>query len=426
MINPDNQFKNQIRKEANDMKAYERLLQYVKINTKSDETTGTIPSTACQFDLANLLVEEMKAMGIEDAHVDNQCYVYGHIPATPGCESAPKLGFVAHMDTAPDYSGEHVSPIITENYNGEDLPLGSSGKVLEVSRFPHLSSLKGRTLITTDGTTLLGADDKAGVAEILTIAERLLAEDIPHGPISIGFTPDEEIGCGADAFDVDTFAADFAYTLDGSVEGEIQYENFTAAKATFHVNGFNVHPGSSKNTMINASLVAFEINSMLPNFETPSFTEDYEGFYHLIQMSGCVTSAELDYIIRDFDDHLLTARKNTLTLIAKIINEKYGKGTVTLEIADQYQNMRSIIEDTGCMHLIENAKIACESIGITPIVEPIRGGTDGARLTYMGLPCPNLGTGGYSFHGPYEHITVEAMDAVVDMVIALIKLYSNK
>ncbi len=407
------------------MRAYERLLQYVTINTQSDETTNTTPSTECQFDLANLLVEEMKSMGIEDAYVDEHCYVYGHIPASKGYEGAATLGFVAHMDTAPDYSGTNVVPIITENYDGNDLPLGTSGKVLSVANFPHLSSLKGRTLITTDGTTLLGADDKAGVAEILTIAERILNENVPHGPISIGFTPDEEIGAGADAFDVNVFNADYAFTLDGSTEGEIQYENFTAAGATFHINGFNVHPGSSKNTMINASIVACEINSMLPNFETPAHTDGYEGFYHLGQMSGSVSNAELHYIIRDFDDHLLTARKNTLTHITKIMNEKYGEGTVSLEIVDQYQNMRSIIEETGCMHLIENAKRACETVGITPIVEPIRGGTDGARLTYMGLPCPNLGTGGYSFHGPYEHITVEAMDMVVEMVIELIKIYST-
>lgn len=407
------------------MKAYERLLKYVAINTQSSESTHTTPSTTCQFDLAHLLVEEMKAMGISDAYVDDKCYVYGHIPASAGCESAPRMGFVAHMDTAPDYSGANVSPIITENYNGEDFPLGTSGKTLEVSRFPHLASLKGRTLITTDGTTLLGADDKAGVAEILTVAERILTEHIPHGPISIGFTPDEEIGCGADAFDVDAFAADFAYTLDGSVEGEIQYENFTASKASFHVNGFNVHPGTSKNTMINASLVAYEINSMLPNLETPSHTDGYEGFYHLIQMSGCVTTANLDYIIRDFDEHLLEARKNTLTLIAKVMNEKYGEGTVVIEMADQYKNMRSVIEESGCMHLVENAKKACETVGITPVVEPIRGGTDGARLTYMGLPCPNLGTGGYSFHGPYEHITVEAMDLATEMVLELVKIYST-
>lgn len=407
------------------MSVYERFLKYVTIHTQSDETTNTTPSTACQFDLAHLLVEEMKALGIADAHVDEHCYVYGHIPATTGHETAPKLGFVAHMDTAPDYSGKNVNPIITENYNGKDIVLGTSGKTLSVERFPHLASLQGRTLITTDGTTLLGADDKAGIAEILSVAERLISDNIPHGAISIGFTPDEEIGAGADAFNVSLFDADFAYTLDGSVEGEIQYENFTAAGATFHINGFNVHPGSSKNTMINASLVAHEINSMLPTLETPSHTDGYEGFYHLTEMSGCVTNAELHYIIRDFDEHLLNARKNTLALIAKILNEKYGEGTVSLEIADQYKNMRSVIEESDCMHMIENAKIACETVGITPIVEPIRGGTDGARLTYMGLPCPNLGTGGFSFHGPYEHITAEAMDLTTEMVLALIKIYST-
>ena len=408
------------------MKACERLLKYVAVHTQSSEDSNTVPSTPCQFDLAKLLVEEMKDLGIEDAYVDEHCYVYGHIPASPGYEHAEKLGFIAHMDTSPDFSGEHVNPIITENYDGKDFPLGTSGKILSPANFPHLSSLKGRTLITTDGTTLLGADDKAGIAEILTAVEQLLTQDISHGPISLGFTPDEEIGTGAHTFDVSIFNADYAYTLDGSVEGEIQYENFTAAKADFAVQGFNVHPGTSKDTMINASLLAMEINNMLPSFETPSHTECYEGFYHLTGMSGSVTNAELHYIIRDFDENLLAARKNTLTLIEKIMNEKYGSGTVTLTIADQYKNMRGHIESMNCLHLVENAKKACEAVGITPIVEPIRGGTDGAQLTYKGLPCPNLGTGGFSFHGPYEHITVEAMDLTTSMILELIQIYAKR
>lgn len=407
------------------MKAYERLLKYVVVHTQSDDSTGTVPSTTCQFDLANLLVEEMKSLGIKDAQVDEHCYVYGHLAATPGYENSPKLGLIAHMDTSPDYSGENVSPILIENYDGKDLPLGTSGKSLSVNIFPHLPRLKGRTLITTDGTTLLGADDKAGIAEALTVVERLINDNIPHGPISLAFTPDEEIGTGTVAFDLKLFDADFAYTLDGGEEGEIQYENFTAAKAVFHVNGFNVHPGFSKNKMINASLVAFEINSMLPNLETPSNTEGYEGFYHLMHIDGGVSEAKLNYIIRDFDESLLTARKNTLTLIAKLMNEKYGEGTVTLEISDQYKNMRGTIEDMDCLHLIENAKKACKTIGLAPIVAPIRGGTDGAQLTYNGLPCPNLGTGGFSYHGPYEHITVEGMDISTDMVVELVKLYAE-
>ncbi|MFI3208442.1 MAG: peptidase T [Eubacteriales bacterium] len=406
------------------MKAYERLLKYVVVQTQSDDNTGTVPSTTCQFDLTHLLVEEMKALGITDAHVDEHCYVYGHIPATPGYEASKKLGFIAHMDTSPDFTAVNVTPIITENYNGEALALGTSGKFLSPNTFPHLTALKGRTLITTDGTTLLGADDKAGIAEILTVAEQLINSDIPHGQVSISFTPDEEIGSGAADFNFDTFDADYAYTLDGSVEGEIQYENFTASRADITVNGFNVHPGTSKNTMVNASLLTMEINSMLPNFETPSHTEGYEGFYHLTSMSGGVEHAELHYIIRDFDEDLLQARKNTLVLIEKLMNEKYGADTVSLEIADQYKNMRGTIESMDCLHLVENAQKACNAVGLTPIVEPIRGGTDGAQLTYRGLPCPNLGTGGFSFHGPYEHITVEGMDSVTNMVIELIKLYA--
>ncbi|MFI3171166.1 MAG: peptidase T [Eubacteriales bacterium] len=407
------------------MRAYERLLKYVAVHTQSDPNSTTVPTSECQFDLAHLLVDEMKAMGIADAHVDEHCYVYGHIPATAGCESAPKLGFIAHMDTSPDFSGLNVNPVIIENYDGEDVVLGSSDKVLSKSIFKHLPTLKSRTLITTDGTTLLGADDKAGVAEILTMAERLIAENIPHGPICIGFTPDEEVGTGAATFDLETFDADYAYTLDGSVEGEIQYENFTASSADFVIKGFSVHPGTSKDTMINASLVACEINSMLPTYETPSHTEGYEGFYHLMSIKGDVVSAELHYIVRDFTDELMEARKNTLRLIAKSINEKYGEDTVVLTLKDQYKNMRSHIEGMDCLHLVENAVTACKAVGITPIVQPIRGGTDGAQLTYKGLPCPNLGTGGFSFHGPYEHITVEAMDLSTDMIVELIKLYSK-
>ncbi len=408
------------------MKVHERFLNYVKIQTQSSPATTSCPTTTCQFDLANILVAEMKSMGISDAFVDEHCYVYGHIPASPGYESAPKLGFVAHMDTAPDYSGENVNPQIVENYDGRDVILGTSGKILSPTNFPHLPSLKGRTLITTDGTTLLGADDKAGIAVILTMTEQLLQSNTPHGQISIGFTPDEEVGTGADLFDTTIFDADLAYTLDGSTEGEVQYENFTAAGAEFEVNGFNVHPGSAKNTMINASLVAMEINSLLPSLETPSHTDGYEGFFHLTDMSGDVTSAKLSYIIRDFDDELLRSRKNTMLFIEKMMNEKYGTGTVSLTLKDQYKNMSSHIVEMGCMHLIDTAKKAIEAVGLTPIIEPIRGGTDGARLTYMGLPCPNLGTGGFAFHGPYEHATIEGMELSVDIVIEIIKLYSNK
>ena len=405
------------------MKAYERLLSYVKVFTPSSEETGTSPSTQYQFDLARLLVQELKELGVKDADVDEHCYVYGHIPATRGYESRQKLGFIAHMDTVSDFCDHPVTPVITPNYDGKDLALGTSGRVLSPKMFPHLSTLKGRTLITSDGTTILGADDKAGIAEILTMIERVQEEKIPHGPLCVAFTPDEEIGTGASHFNVEQFGADYGYTLDGDTEGEIQYENFNACKADFVIKGFNVHPGSSKDTMINASLVAMEINNALPSMETPRGTEDYEGFYHLVSMSGEVAEAELHYIVRDHDKDLFEAKKKTLKLIEKDMNEKWGEGTVTLTISEQYRNMAEII--STCMHLIDNAKKACENADVTPLVLPIRGGTDGCQLSFKGLPCPNLGTGGHAYHGPYEHITVEGMDKSVDVVTELVKLYAE-
>ena len=396
------------------MRAYERFLTYAAIRTPSDENSTTSPSSKCQFELADLLKDEMLAIGIADAHVTEYCYVYGTIPATPGLESKPKIGFIAHMDTVSDYCDHDIKPIVHENYDGGDLALGTSGRTLSVKDFPHLPSLKGRTLITTDGTTVLGADDKAGIAEIMTMAERLIKENIPHGTICIAFTPDEEVGAGTAHFDVEKFGADFAYTLDGDSEGEIQYENFNACKADFEITGFGVHPGSSKDTMINACLVAMEINQMLPGCETPRGTEDYEGFFHLTNMSGDVTSAELHYIIRDHDKDYFEMRKNTLRLIEKDLNAKWGEGTVKLTITEQYKNMSEII--AGCMHLIENAKQACVNANVAPQILPIRGGTDGCQLSFKGLPCPNLGTGGHAYHGPYEHITVEGMDQATDIV----------
>ena len=405
------------------MKAYERLLKYAVIPTPSDEGSSSSPSSACQFDLANILTEEMTALGIQDVRLDEHCYVYGRIPATPGYESCPKLGFIAHMDTVSDYCSAPIRPVLHENYDGKDLPLGTSGRTLTVKDFPHLPDLAGRTLITSDGNTVLGVDDKAGIAEILTMAERLRDESIPHGSISIAFTPDEEIGTGASHFDVEGFGADYAYTLDGDTEGEIQYENFNACKADFEITGFAVHPGSSKDTMINASLVAMEINQLLPGMETPRGTEDYEGFYHLTGMSGDVASARLHYIVRDHDEHLFEAKKQTLRLIEKDLNEKWGPGTVRLTITDQYKNMAGVIAD--CMHLIENARKACQLAGVTPRILPIRGGTDGCQLSFMGLPCPNLGTGGHAYHGPYEHTTVEGMDQAVAVLTELVKLYGQ-
>ncbi len=405
------------------MRAYERFLTYAAIRTPSDENSTTSPSSKCQFKLADLLKDEMLAIGIADAHVTEYCYVYGTIPATPGLESKPKIGFIAHMDTVSDYCDHDIKPIVHENYDGGDLALGTSGRTLSVKDFPHLPSLKGRTLITTDGTTVLGADDKAGIAEIMTMAERLIKENIPHGTICIAFTPDEEVGAGTAHFDVEKFGADFAYTLDGDSEGEIQYENFNACKADFEITGFGVHPGSSKDTMINACLVAMEINQMLPGCETPRGTEDYEGFFHLTNMSGDVTSAELHYIIRDHDKDYFEMRKNTLRLIEKDLNAKWGEGTVKLTITEQYKNMSEII--AGCMHLIENAKQACVNANVAPQILPIRGGTDGCQLSFKGLPCPNLGTGGHAYHGPYEHITVEGMDQATDIVLELVKIYAK-
>ena len=404
------------------MKAYERLLKYVKFNTQSSDTSGAHPSTASQFELANALRDELISLGCADVYLDDKCYLYARVPATEGYEGKTKIGFIAHMDTAPDFSGEGVNPVIHENYDGGAIALGDTGRVLDPKVFPHLTSLVGRTLITTDGKTLLGADDKAGVSEIMTLIEELMKSNTPHGEVLIGFTPDEEIGEGADFFDVERFGAEFAYTVDGGEEGSLEYENFNAASASFKVNGFNVHPGSAKDVMINASLVAMEINGALPTFETPAHTDGYEGFYHLISMDGSVETASLNYIIRDHDGKKLEEKKDALRLIEKRINDKYGCGTAELEIKDSYRNMKEMV--IPHMHLIENAKAAAITSGVTPMVMPIRGGTDGARLSFMGLPCPNLGTGGYAFHGPFEHITVEGMDTVVNILLEIVKAYS--
>ena len=325
------------------------------------------------------------------------------------------------MDTAPDFNGEGVNPRLIENYDGGEVALGESGRSLRPAEFPHLKQLKGRTLIVTDGTTLLGADDKAGIAEIMTAAERIIDEKKPHGRILVAFTPDEEVGRGADCFDVKGFGADFAYTVDGGQENIIEYENFNAASCHVEVNGFNVHPGSAKSTMVNALLVAMEFNSMLPSGQTPRDTEDYEGFFHLCDMSGNVEKATMDYIIRDHSLEMMEAKKFTLSHIEKLLNEKYGSGTVTITVKDQYRNMVEMIKP--CFHLIENAMAAVRDLGLEPITEPIRGGTDGARLSFMGLPCPNLGTGGYAYHGPYEHITVEGMELATEIIIGIIGKY---
>ena len=404
------------------MRAYERMLNYIKIWTTSDSSSESVPSTSRQFDLARILVEEMKKLGIEDAHVDDKCYVYGTLPAKKGYEDKTKLGFIAHLDTSEDMSGQNVNPQIIENYDGKDINLGESGRAVKVSDFEHLKDFKGRTLITTDGSTLLGADDKAGIAEIMTAIEIIQKENIPHGKISIGFNPDEEIGTGAHNFDVKKFAADFAYTVDGGLEGQIEYENFNASSALFEIKGINVHPGSAKDIMVNSQLIAMEINSMIPN-ETPANTEGYEGFYHLIESLGTVEYSKLNYIVRDHDAEKFEERNKFLKNIETTINEKYGEDTVTLTIKEQYRNMKEKIEP--CMHLIENAKKATKAVGLEPTVDAIRGGTDGAQLSFKGLPCPNLGTGGAAYHGVYEHISVEGMDKVVDILVELVKIYAS-
>lgn len=405
------------------MRAYERFLNYVPVWTTSDETSDTVPSADRELVLARMLVEEMKGLGIADARVDDKGYVYGHIPATPGCEDKPSLGLVAHMDTVADASGENIKPQIIENYDGKDVVLKGSGDILKVDEFPYLAELKGRTLITTDGTTLLGADDKAGIAEILTVAEEIIKEGFPHGKICIGFTPDEEIARGAKHFDVEGFGADYAYTLDGDEEGEIQFENFNASTAFITIHGVSVHTGSAKDVMVNSQTIATEIHQMLPVNERPETTEGYEGFYHLVSVQGNVTTTKMKYFIRDFDRRSFDARAQKLCDIAEEMNKKYGEGKVEVEIVESYYNMREKIEP--CMQLIDYAKAAIEHAGITPIVSPVRGGTDGARLSFKGLPCPNLGTGGHAFHGVFEHITVEGMDKAVLIVKDIIRQFAE-
>ena len=394
----------------------ERFLTYVKHHTTSDESSDTFPSTKRQLAFAAFLAKECEAIGLQSVSVDAYGYVTALLPGNTA--NAPTIGFISHMDTSPDASGENVLSNIVENYDGKAIPL--NGTVLSPKEFPSLKEYIGQTLITSDGTTLLGADDKAGIAEILTAAEYLLAHsEIPHGAIRIAFTPDEEIGKGVDFFDVDKFHADFAYTLDGGRIGELEYENFNAARAIIRIKGKNVHPGSAKNVMKNAALIGTEIASLLPERETPAKTEGYEGFFHLCSFEGDVTSATLNYIIRDFNADSFAHRKELLRLIVERKNAQYNN-CIELDLHDEYYNMLSQIEPH--MEIVSLAKQAMLDCGITPIIQPIRGGTDGARLSFMGLPCPNLFAGGHNFHSNYEYVPVPSMEKAVSMIVRIAEL----
>ena len=406
------------------MEVEERLLKYISIKTPCDENSDKVPTTSCQFNLAKILADELKDLGLTKVILDDKCFVYGILPATPGYETRKKLGFIAHMDTVQEFCEGEIHPDCTPDYNGEDLVLGDSGRILTTKDFPHLKALKGRTLITSDGNTILGVDDKAGIAEIMQLLEILQTEQIPHGQISVAFTPDEECGSGAAHFDFEAFDAEVAYTMDGDGEGEIQYQNFNACEAKFEINGKNVHPGSAKNVMINAVLIAADINNMLPRYEIPRYTEEYEGFYHLLSIHGDEGYAIAEYIIRDHDTDSFEARKNTLRHIEKTLNELWGAGTVALTLTDEYKNMECIIKEH--MYLIDYARQACANANVPEDISPIRGGTDGCKLSFKGLPCPNLGTGGHGYHGPLEHVTIEGMEAAVRVIVELVKIFANE
>lgn len=398
----------------------DRFLRYVQIDTCSDEESNTHPSTARQHDLAKLLVSELEAMGAKEITYDREhCYVYATVPASAGCEDKPVVGFIAHMDTSPAMSGAGVKPRIVKAYDGQDIVLNQElNVVLRTADFPEIRKYEGQDLIVTDGTTLLGADDKAGVAEIMAMAEYYLTHpDAPHGKLRIGFTPDEEIGAGPDFFDVALFGAEAAYTVDGGALGELEYENFNAAGAKLHVQGRNVHPGSAKGKMKNAILIAQEFQSLLPAFDNPMYTEGYEGFYHLDSIQGNVEAVRADYIIRDHDRALFEDKKKRFLETAAFLNQKYGEGTVTVDMKDSYYNMKEIMKDH--MELIDKVVAAMEEQGIKPIITPIRGGTDGARLSFMGLPCPNICTGGENYHGKYEYACVQSMEKIVKLLIGL-------
>lgn len=398
-------------------------MKYVSFDTQSDENSETYPSTEKQKVLLKYLADEMREIGLTEVEMDEYGYVMGTVPATAGCGDKPVIGFIAHVDTSPDMSGADIKPQIVENYDGGDIKLNDT-LTMRVDEFPEIAFYKGNTLITTDGTTLLGADDKAGVAEIMTAAEYLIAHpEIPHGKLRIGFVPDEEVGRGVDFFDVGRFGAVFAYTIDGSFEGELEYENFNAASAKFAVQGQNIHPGYAKDRMLNALQVACEINSMLPPAQRPEHTEGYEGFYHLVGIGGGVENAEINYIIRDHSYGKLEAKMAFVRDVADFLDKKYGKGVVTLTLKEQYRNMREMVEPHP--ELIEKACKAMEMAGVKPLVRPIRGGTDGARLSYMGLPCPNIFTGGMNFHGKFEYVSLQTMEKATQTIVNLARLWAE-
>ncbi len=404
-------------------KILDRFLRYVAIDTQSDEESSSQPSTAKQWDLLNLLADELRAMGVK-AETEEHGYVYAKIPGNNG-KDTPTIGFMAHVDTAPDASGKDVKPQIIDCYDGGDIPLkGVPGLFLKPSEFPELLHFKGETLITTDGTTLLGADDKAGVAEIMDAVQYIVTHpEFKHGPIAVAFTRDEEIGCGVDSFDVKRFGADFGYTMDGGEIGELEYENFNAAAAKIHIQGRNVHPGSAKDKMKNAIHIATELNDLLPKLARPEYTEGYEGFFHLISFKGAVEEADIAYIIRDHDRAKFEARKEMMEKAAAFIDAKYGEGTVRLELKDQYYNMREMVEPH--MHIVDTAVKAMELAGIKPRIQPIRGGTDGARLSFMGLPCPNIFAGGLNFHGKMEYVPLRSIEKAAEVILNILRLYAE-
>ena len=405
------------------MELKERFLKYVAFDTQSDPGSETFPSTAKQLALLNHLMEEMIGLGLTEVEIDPNGYVMGSIPASPGYEDKPVIGFISHVDTSPDMKGAEIRPQVIGHYDGGDIVLNGE-LVMRVAEFPELAFFKGHTLITTDGTTLLGADDKAGVAEIMTAAEYLMTHpEWKHGKIRIGFTPDEGIGRGVDFFDVERFGARFAYTVDGGFEGELEYENFNAAGVKITIQGRNIHPGYAKDKMINALQVACDLHALLPAVQRPEHTEGYEGFYHLTSLSGTVEQARMEYIVRDHWRECFEAKKKYLADAVALLAERYGEGVVSLEVRDQYYNMREMVEPYP--EVIAKAEQAMEMAGVVPVIRPIRGGTDGARLSYMGLPCPNLFTGGMNFHGKYEYCSLDTMHKAVQTILNLAKLWGE-